>query len=73
VRDINKIVHGLEVGIEAIQKTKPGVILEIKIPRKRTATTDTSIQQNTRDGRDYLRCTRYNERNQHVSQRKCKI
>ena len=57
---------------ETIKKSQREATLEIEILGKKSGTIDHQ-QQNTRDGRENLRCRRFHRKHGHNNQRKCKM
>jgi prefoldin subunit 5 len=59
VKELNKNIQDLKMEIETIKKSQRETTPEIENLGKRSGVMDTSItQQNTRDRRENLRCTR---------------
>ena len=62
VKDMNKTVQDLKGEIEVTKKTQTEIKLEMEYLGKITGTAD-HHPNNTRDGRENFRCTRYSRRN----------
>ena len=69
------MIQDLKMEEETIEKTQRETTLEIETLGKKSGTIDASIseQQNTRDGRENLRCRRFHREHLHNNQRKCKM
>ena len=72
---MKKTFHELKLEVETMKKTQRETTLEIETLGKKSGTIDVSEhqQQNTRDGRDNLRCRRFHREHEHNNQRKCKM
>ena len=75
VMKLNKTIQDLKREVDTIKKTQSEVTLEIETLGKKSGTIDVSEhqQQNTRDGRENLRCKRFHREHQHNNQRKWKM
>ena len=63
VKELNKVIQNLKVGVETIKKTQMEANLEMENLGKRSGITAVSItNKNTRDRRENLRCRRYGRR-----------
>jgi hypothetical protein len=73
--ELNKTIKDLKMEVETMKKTQRETTLEIETLGKKSGTIDVSEhqQQNTRDGRDNLRCRRFHREHEHNNQRKCKM
>ena len=77
-KELNKIIQDLKMEVETIknkiQKKKKGDNSGDRNPRKETRNHRYKYhQQNTRDGRENLRCRRFHRKLGHNNQRKCKM
>jgi hypothetical protein len=70
VMEINKIILDLKREVDKIKKTKSEGTLEIETLGKNHRCKHQ--QQNTRDGRENLRCRRFHREHQYNKQRNCK-
>ena len=71
---MNKTILDLKEELDTIKKTQSEATLEIKNPRKEIWNHRCEHQQqNTRGGRENLRCRRFHRQHQHNNQRKCKM
>ena len=69
--EMNKTIQDLKREVNKIKKTQSEATLEIETLGKKYGTIDQ--QQNTRDGRENLRCRRFHREHRHNSQRKWKM
>ena len=69
--ELNKTIQDLKMEAETMKKTQRKTTLEIEILGKKSGTID--HKQNTRDGRENLRCRKFYRKHGHNNQRKCKI
>jgi predicted nucleic acid-binding Zn-ribbon protein len=65
VKKLNKTIQNLKQEIETIKKSQRETTLEIKSLEKRPGVID--HQQNTRDGRENLRCRRYHRKHRYLT------
>ena len=73
VMEKKKTILDLKREVDTIKKTQMGATLEIDTLGKKSGTIDASISnQNTRNGRENLRCRRFHREHGHNNQRKCK-
>jgi hypothetical protein len=72
--ELNKTIQDLEMEVETIKKTQRETTLEIENLGKKSGTICEHQQQNTRDGRENLRCRRFHREHGHNYQKnaKCK-
>ena len=59
VMEMNKTILDLKREVDTIKKTQSEATLEIETLGKKSGTIDSHQQQNTRDGRENLRCRRF--------------
>jgi hypothetical protein len=72
--EMNKTILDLKREIDTIKNTQSEATLEIETLGKKSGTIDASIQQqDTRDGRENLRCRRFHREHRHNNQRKWKM
>jgi hypothetical protein len=72
--ELNKTIQDLNMGVETMKKTQRETTLEIKNPRKEIRKHSCeNQQQNTRDGRENLRCRRFHREHGHNNKKKCKM
>jgi phage-related minor tail protein len=70
----NKTIQDLKMEVETMKKTPTGDNSGDKNPRKEIRNHRCEHQhQNTRDGRENLKCTRFHREDGHNNQRKCKM
>jgi hypothetical protein len=71
VKELYKTIQDLKMAVETVNKTHRETILEIEILGKKIRNNRCkNQQQNTRDGRENLRCRRYHREHEHNNQRK---
>jgi hypothetical protein len=82
VMKMNKTILDLKREVDTIKKTQSEATLEIETLGKKSGTIEyknnhrihrIQEQQNTRDGRENLRCRRFHKEHGHNNQRKCKM
>jgi hypothetical protein len=73
--ELSKTIQDLKMEVETIKKSQRETTLEIEILGKKSGTIDASEhqQQNTRDGRENLRCRGFHREHGHNNQRKHKM
>ena len=69
--ELNNTIQDLKMEVETIKKTQRETTQEIETLGKKSGTIDQ--QQNTRDGRENLRCRRFHKEHRHNNQRKYKM
>ena len=73
VMELNKTIQDLKMEVETIKKTQRETTGD-RNPRKEIRNHRCEHQQqNTRDGRENLRCRRFHREHGHNNQRKCKM
>jgi chromosome segregation ATPase len=73
VMELNKNIKDRKREVETIKKTQSKTTLEIETLGKKSGTIDARISNRMRDGRENLRCRRFNREHGHNNQRKCKM
>jgi hypothetical protein len=74
VMEMNKTILDLKMEVDTIKKTQSEATLEIETLGKKIWNHRCHHQQqNTRDGRENLRCRRFHREHWHKNQRKCKM
>ena len=70
VMELNKTSQDLKREVDTIKKTQSEATLEIETLGKKSGTIECEHQQqNTRDGRENLRCRRFHREHRHSNQR----
>ena len=70
VMEMSKTILDLKREVDTIKKTQSEATLEIETLGKKSGTIFEHQQQNTRDGRENLRCRRFHREHRHNNQRK---
>jgi hypothetical protein len=71
--ELNKTIQDLKMEVETIKNTQRERTLEIEILGKIRKHRCEHQQQNTKDGRENLRCRRLQRKHGHNNVRKCKM
>jgi hypothetical protein len=72
VMELNKTIQDLKRELDTIKKTQSEATLEIETLGKKSGHRCKHQQQNTRDGRENIRCRRFHGEHWHNNQRKYK-
>jgi hypothetical protein len=72
--ELNKTIQDLKMEVETMNKTQRGDNSGDRKPRKKISNHKSNHQQqNTRKGRENLRCRGFHRKHGHNNQRKCKM